>query len=72
MNVKLMVLVALRELHYKLIVVIMIAYNPNLQVIVKLAWLLCSQHSFRLLLRMSEIHRVNSDDERLNLLSVVT
>ena len=49
MNVKLMVLVALRELHYKLIVVIMIAYNPNLQVIVKLAWLLCSQHSFRLL-----------------------
>ena len=58
--------------HYKLIVVIMIAYNPNLQVIVTLAWLLCSQHSFRLLLRVSEIHRMNSDDERLNLLSVVT
>ena len=47
------------------------AHNPNLKVVITHASHLCSQHSFGLPLRMNGMQRMQFDDARLDLLSLV-
>ena len=47
------------------------ARNPNLQVVIKHALLVCSQYSFGLQLRMNGMHRMRFDHFPLDLLSIV-
>ena len=46
------------------------AHNPNLQVVNMHALHVCSQHSFRLPLRMNGIHRMHFDQACLDPLSL--
>ena len=46
-------------------------YNPNVQVIIRHASHVCSQHSFGLPLRMYGMHRTHFDHAYLDLLSLV-
>ena len=45
--------------------------NPNLHVVITRASHVCSQHSFRLPLRIYGMHRTHFDHARLDLLSLV-
>ena len=47
------------------------ARNPNLQVVIMHASHVCSQHSFRLPLRMNGVHRMHFDQACLDLLSLI-
>ena len=47
------------------------AHNPNLQVVITYASHVCSQHTFRLPLRMNGMHRTQLDHVRLDLPSLI-
>ena len=49
----------------------LVARNPNLQVVIRHASHVCSQHSFELPLRLSGMHRMQFDHVHFDLLSLV-
>ena len=55
----------------RLLLAIRGAHNPNLQVVITQASHVCSQYSFRLLLRMNGMRKTQFDHARFDLLPLV-